>query len=181
MKISDIIARFDALKPNKYSATVKLGWINHVDGAVWNELYKYTGFSNIMRLKDVAAYALPAGVDFNLVTNVFVDGEEIFLITFKDFETTGYYRGADGKLNIYPIPTVADSVAGLREVHKLPFVPHVSIDEDIYIPAPFDKVYDDYLTAMVDKYNQEMDKYQNSMNFYNASFDEYADFYRGRT
>ena len=177
MPISAIITRIDELKPNAYTATTKLGWINHVDGAVWNEIYKYTGFSDVMRQTGIAAHALPVGVDFSLVTNVYVDGEEIFPITFKDFETTGYYRGTDGKLNIYPVPTANDVTAGLRIVYRLPFVPHVAATEEAYMPVPFDKAYDDYTAAMVDKYDQQPESYTNNVNYYNNGMKEYAAWY----
>ena len=177
MKISEIIARVDDLKPNGYSFTTKLGWINHVDGMVWNEIYKYTGFTNIARQAGVSAYDLPVGVDFNLVTNVYVDGKEIYLISHRDFETTGYYRGVDGKLNIYPTPTENDAAPGLRVAYRLPFVPHTNAEEEAYIPAPYDKAYDDYIAAMIDKYNREYDEYNNNMNFYNNSIKEYAVWY----
>jgi len=178
MLISAIITRIDELKPNGYTSTTKLGWINQVDGMIWNEIYKHTGFSDILRLANTAAYALPTGVDFNLVTEVYVDGEPILPITFKDFETTGYYRGTDGKLNIYPVPTASDTVAGLREVHRLPFVPHTAISESIYMPVPYDKAYDDYICAMIDKYNQDMEGYNNNMSFYNADTKEFAAWYK---
>lgn len=178
MKISNIITRIDILKPNGYPPDSKLEWINHVDGAVWNELYKYTGFQDVLRKAGVSEYPLPENVDFSLVLKVFIEGEEIYKIDYKDFETTGFYRTPNGKLGIYPVPKSDDTEAGLRIVYKLPFIPHGSIEENAYIPSPYDKVYDNYISAMIDKYNQEMEKYQNSMAFYNSSFNEYADWYR---
>jgi len=178
MKICDIITRIDGLKPNKYSSTTKLSWINHVDGMIWEELYKYTDFSDIMREKDVAAYELPAGVKFEMITNVYVDGMEIYKISHRDFETTGYYRGTDGKLNIYPVPAKDDDTTpGLKIVYRLPFTPHASVDEEPFMQPPFDKAYDDYIAAMIDKYNLDMEGYNNNVNFYNAGIKEYIDWY----
>jgi len=174
MLISAIITRIDELKPNHYTETTKLSWINQVDGIVWNEIYKYTSFSDVLRLANTAGYALPTGVDFGLVTEVYVDGEPIHLITYKDFETTGYYRGVDGKLNIYPVPTINDVTAGLRIVYRTPFAPHTAVTNEAYLPAPFDIAYDDYISAMIDKYNQEFDGYNNNMGFYNNNLKEYA-------
>lgn len=178
MKICDVIVRIDRQKPNDYSPDDKLEWINHVDGAVWNELYQYTGFVDILRKAGESEYPLPEGINFDLVLKVYVDGDEIFKIDYKDFETTGFYRTPTGKLGIYPVPKSDDIKPGLRVAYKLPFIPHSSIEEDVYIPSPYDKVYDDYISAMIDKYNQEMDKYQNSMTFFNSSFNEYAEWYR---
>lgn len=177
MKISDKITQIDDLKPNKYSYVAKLGWINQVDGFIWNEIYKYTGFSDVMRLTGVAAYALPVGVDFSLVTGVYVDGEPIYPITYEEFETTGYYRGLDGKLNIYPVPTADDTTAGLRIVHRLPFVPHTEDTEEVYVPVPYDTVYDDYCFAMIDKFDRDMEGYNNNTVFYDNGMKVYADFW----
>ena len=177
MLISEIIARIDSLKPNKYTSAVKLGWINQVDGMIWDELYKYTGFADIMREEGVAEYELPNGVKFEMITNVYVDGMEIYKISHRDFETTGYYRGTDGKLNIYPVPTEDDTEAGLRIAYRMPFTPHEEDTEDVFMQPPFDKAYDDYIAAMIDKYNLDMDGYNNNMAFYNNSVKEYIDWY----
>lgn len=180
MLISDIIARIDELKPNKYTSATKLNWINHVDGIIWNEIYKHTAFTDIMRQAGVSAYNLPEGVDFNLVTDVYVDGKPIYLITYENFETTGYFRGTDGKLNIYPAPTVSDVSPGLRIVYRVPFTPHSATSEQAYMPAPHDKAYDDYIAAMIDKYNRDMDGYNNNTAFFNNSMKEYAEWYFNR-
>lgn len=177
MLISEIIARIDSLKPNKYTSAVKLGWINQVDGMIWDELYKYTEFADIMREEGVAEYELPNGVKFEMITNVYVDGMEIYKISHRDFETTGYYRGTDGKLNIYPVPTEDDTEAGLRIAYRMPFTPHEEDTEDVFMQPPFDKAYDDYIAAMIDKYNLDMDGYNNNMAFYNNSVKEYIDWY----
>jgi hypothetical protein len=178
MLISAIITRINTLKQNRYATATKLDWINHVDGAVWNEVYKHTGFSDVSRVNGQAAYSLPAGVTYELVAKVYVDGEEIFPITYEDYETTGYYRDSTGKVAIYPIPTASDITPGLRIVYRLPFTQHAAITEAVYVLTPYDKVYDDYCFAMMDKYNQENEKYQNSMAFYNASFKEYVNWYK---
>lgn len=177
MKINEIVARIDGLKPNKYTATTKRDWINQVDGMIWEEVYKYTGFADIMREEGVAAYSLPVGVRFEMITNVYVDSDDIHKISHRDFETTGYFRGVDGKLNIYPVPSEDDTVAGLRIAYRLPFTPHAADTEEVYIQPPYDKVYDDYISAMIDKYNQNMDGYNNHMGFYNNSIKEYIDWY----
>ena len=177
MKISEIIARADGLKPNKYTATTKLGWINHVDGMVWDEVYKHTGFIDVPRQAGIAAYALPEGVNFEQVTNVYIDGDDIYKISHRDFETTGYYRGTDGKLNIYPVPTEDDVSPKLRIAYRLPFTLHTADTEDVFIQSPYDKAYDDYLMAMFYKFNEDMDGYSDYVAFYNNDIKEYADWY----
>lgn len=177
MKISEIVTRIDGLKPNKYTPTVKLCWINQVDGMIWDEIYKHIGFTDVMRQQGVAAYDLPVGVKFEQVTNVYLDGIEIYKISHRDFETTGYFRGTDGKLNIYPAPTEDDTAAGLRIAYRLTYTPHTADTEEVFMQPPYDKAYDDYLAAMIDKYNQDMDSYNNNLDFYNNGIKEYSDWY----
>lgn len=177
MKISEIIARADGLKPNKYTAATKLDWINHVDGMVWDEIYKHIGFIDVQRQENVSAYALPDGVSFEHVTNVYIDGDDIYKISHRDFETTGYYRGTDGKLNIYPVPTEDDTSPKLRIAYRLPFTAHTADTEDAFIPSPYDKAYDDYLMAMFYKYNEDMDGYSDYTAFYNNDIKEYTAWY----
>ena len=178
MKISEIIARVDDLKPNKYSAEIKLDWINRVDGMIWNDVYQYTGIAEIMRQQGVSAYDLPQNIKFEMVKKVYVDGRQIYIIENGDIETTGYYRGTDGKLNIYPVPAKDDDTTpGLKIVYRLPFTSHASVDEEPFMQPPFDKAYDDYIAAMIDKYNLDMEGYNNNVNFYNAGIKEYIDWY----
>lgn len=177
MEISDIIARADGLKPNKYTTAAKLDWINHVDGMVWNEIYKHTGFADVLRQANTAAYDLPEGINFEQITNVYIDGKDIYKISHRDFETTGYYRGTDGKLNIYPVPNEDDTSPKMRIAYRLPFTPHEDDTEDVFIPSPYDKAYDDYLMAMFCKFNDDMDGYNNYTAFYNNDIKEYADWY----
>lgn len=177
MQIKDIIARIDELKPNKYTAGTKLSWVNQVDGMIWDEIYKYTDFTDVMRQQGETAYDLPVGVKFEQVTNVYLNGKEIYKISHRDFETTGYFRGIDGKLNIYPVPTTDDTTASLRIIHRLSYEPHAADTEEAFMHPPYDKVYDDYIAAMIDKYNQDMDGYNNHTAFYNGGIKEYADWY----
>lgn len=169
MQISAIVARFDSLKKNNYTLDVKLGWVNHVDGDVWDNVCKHA--ATVALAKSDGAYNLPAGVTFGHLLKVFLDGEEIFKANSP--ATTGYHSDPSGKIIVYP-----DATGAVEISHKVPFTPHAAATEQAFIPAPYDKVYDDYLSAMVDKYNREFDLYNSSMKFYNASFDEYAAWYK---
>jgi hypothetical protein len=51
------------------------------------------------------------------------------------------------------------------------------VDEEPFMQPPFDKAYDDYIAAMIDKYNLDMEGYNNNVNFYNAGIKEYIDWY----
>ena len=48
----------------------------------------------------------------------------------------------------------------------------------LLIPPPFDRVYELYLTAMIDFHNREMDSYQNDMEAFNSAMGEWMAWYR---
>jgi len=177
MKISSIISNINELKPNIYTPSTKLDWINHVEGAAWNEVFKYLAPVDISRVSGQASYDLPARVTFDRIAKVFVDGEEMYPIDYSMFETTGYYRDSNNRLAIYPIPDSNDTTPGLRVVYRTPFTPHGSIDEDVLIPSPYDKLYWQYISAMIDWFNNEYENYNNSIGLYNTSFQEFKDWY----
>ena len=88
-----------------------MGWINEVDEAIWHEIYKRASKQEIMRTDGTAAYSLEEGKEFQHITKVYNDGSELPRLKDPRPQTTGYFRGSDGKLNIYPVPA-NDSVAG---------------------------------------------------------------------
>lgn len=177
MLISDVITYVNELAPNPYQNTTKLDWINHVEGSIWNEIYKFTTFADISRVLLQAAYDLPIGISFSDIVRVFVEGEELFLIDYKDFNTTGFYRTSTGKLGIYPVPTANDVVASLRVVYKIPFPKFTVMGDTLSVKEPYSKLYSQYLFAMIDWFNKEYDNYNNAIAMFNASFAEFADWY----
>lgn len=183
MPISDYTTILDTdLRPgNPYSAALKLQWINEVEGSIWNDIYKYKTSIGILRLTGIAAYALPAGVDFNKITNVYVDGIEIKRIDASFKDTTGYFRGSDGKINIYPLPTANDDAAGLTVSYLTPVTKHTLDSETPYAESPFDRMYYEYLCAKVDLFLKNYDDYTNSIAQFNTTYKEYVIWWADRS
>jgi hypothetical protein len=176
--ISEIITLVNAIKDNAYPESVKIAWINEVDGGLWNDVFQYKVPYDIMRIKGTVTYDLPAGVDFSLVEKVFADGVELQQISLSNLNTTGYYRDTTGRLGIYPIPDTDDTTAGLHVVYASPYVPKTLVGETVYAPAPFDKMYTQYIIALIDWYNKEYEGYNNGMIQFNTSYQEYLVWYR---
>ncbi len=45
-------------------------------------------------------------------------------------------------------------------------------DGELLMPAPYDNIYELYLVAMIDYYNNESEMYMNDKEIFNAAFDE---------
>jgi hypothetical protein len=172
MKVSDVITYIDELKENKFTNPNKLRWVNDVDARVWADIYKYTDFKEVATVIGQAAYSIPDSVDFSRVEAVFVNGVKIHKIDHSALNTTGYYRGADGKINIYPVPTTAGQT--IRIAYSLPFTEHASVNDDVLVSAPYSKIYWQYISAQIDWFKDDIDKYNNSIGLFNASMKEYA-------
>jgi hypothetical protein len=173
--MSDVIAYIDELKANKYGQGNKIRWVNDDDGIVWSEIYKYTDFKEVSTVIGQAAYAIPDSVDFSRIEAVFVNGVKIHKIDHSMLNTTGYYRGADGKINIYPVPTVAGQT--IRIAYNLPFAAHTTVDDDVLVSEPYSKIYWQYISAQIDWFNDDIVKYNNSITLFNTSMKEYADWW----
>lgn len=51
-------------------------------------------------------------------------------------------------------------------------------DRELLVPSPFSRVYELYLTAMIDFHNREMESYQNDMEAFNDAMSEWMAWYR---
>lgn len=175
--IRSLITKLDSLKEaSMYVDSVKLGWINEVDGAIWHEIYKRASKQEIMRTDGTAAYSLEEGKEFQHITKVYNDGSELPRLKDPRPQTTGYFRGSDGKLNIYPVPAANDSVAGLVVLYREPYEAHEADDietDTVLAEPPFDKMYMHYMSAMVNHTRREYAAYNEDLALFNASFEEY--------
>lgn len=173
--IRALITKLDSLKDaSAYGDSVKLGWVNEVDGAIWHEIYKRASKQEIIRTNGTAAYALDSGKEFQHITKVYNDGSDLPRLKDPRPQTTGYFRGADGKLNIYPLPAANDVVAGLVVLYREPFTAHSNVETDtVLAEPPFDKMYMHYMSAMVNHTRREYAAYNEDLALFNASFEEY--------
>lgn len=105
MKISELIAYADAVKPNAFDTATKIIWINEIEGMVQTEVMM-VALANIIQ----------------------------YLAT----DTT----------------------------------------KTLLVPAPHDKMYRSYLSAMIEFANGDYDKYNNSMQMFNMQYEEYSKWYR---
>jgi hypothetical protein len=170
-----IIDRVNEIKPAPtYSDTALLGWINEVDGAVWNEIYGYTIPLVVATVVAQTAYDVPVGYVFEDIIELNVDGVPYPRVS--KLGTTGFYRTSTGKIGIYPAPTAIGSMDVLMSA---PYVPH-TIDLAVLAGSPFDKMYIHYLSAMIDFNRREYASYNNTLQLFNTAYEEYQAWITGK-
>jgi hypothetical protein len=173
--INAILQLIDSLKTNTYDTGVKLQWINEIDGNIWTELFQYKATATITLEDGKTNYALPAGVNFNRITQAFIDGDEIPKVSKSQYKTTGISRGTGATIDLYPVPTGAGELA---IVYLEEYVPHLAsavMTDTVLAEDPFDKIYILYLSAMIDFNRREFNAYNNNLILFNSAFTEYAE------
>lgn len=181
LTITQIKTLVDAWRPgHPYTPAHILQWANEVDGYIWREIFERKTTQSILRQSGVAAYSLDSGVNFRDITNVYVDGEEIFRIDYTFKDTTGYFRDADGKINIYPTPSATDSSAGLVVVYLTPFTRHTDESEEVYPESPYEKMHYEYMTAKMDFFSRKYSDYNNGVDVFNGTFKDYINYLEER-
>lgn len=179
MKISDIIATVDELRPNnRYSNTQKIKWISLLDQKIRSEVAKSYGVATISRVAEQSAYTMPEGVNFNNIVKVFFDGQEVPKLDPTSYEKLGYWMDTEGKFAIYPTPAASDSTAGVRIIYLTIPAVYSSDNQDVFAPDPYAEMYQWYIFAQMDLFDRNYDDYNNSITMFNTRFDEYAKFYR---
>jgi hypothetical protein len=178
LPISDLIAKIDARKPNPYTAADKLGWINEVDATVKKHINPTYLVSEIARVKDQAAYALPAGVTVDDVVHVFVAGVHYPRIDARAYKRAGYYKDtADStKIGLYPVPTAADAAGSpqVKVTYREPFAAHAADTEEALLPAEWTNIYLAYVFAQMAYLQEDYASYNNHQAMYNSLLDTYA-------
>lgn len=173
--VNEILQIVDNLKPNTYDLPVKLQWINEVDGAIWTELFQYKKIAVIEILEGVSTYPLPAGANFNRITNAYLDDIEIPKLSNAQYKTTGISRGNNDNINIYPVPTKnGELVISFAEEYIPHSISNIATSK-VLAESPYDKIYIYYLTAMIDFTRREYASYNNTLGLFNTAFVEYAE------
>lgn len=65
----------------------------------------------------------------------------------------------------------------MQEEELKPYSYPDDMDTELLIPFPFDDVYEQYVSSMIDYHNQEYDNYNNSATMFEQTFAEYKKAY----
>lgn len=65
----------------------------------------------------------------------------------------------------------------LGDVEFTEYTETTNMDTELVVKAPYTDLYKFYLFSMIDMHNEEYDRYQNSAQMFNASYQEFANYW----
>ena len=197
MKLTDVIAYCDRIKPNAFTDEDKARWISEVDGMVTTEVM-------LLRPGEFRPYVLAAsfqatGICFptgNLirfkepVPDEFSVGGMLTLTVDESTHDSLYFENSAAASGIFQHRIRAISADGCEITLDAEF-PETGIDEDpalwtltfdgreieLLVRPPHDKIYAAYVEAMIDFANGEYTKYQNTYSLFNGHWGEFCRWY----
>jgi hypothetical protein len=182
----------DGLKPNSYTDAQKITWINEVEQVIKEEIMRTFVKSTIARVSGTTDYALPDGVAFEDIEDVYINSIWIpqldarsYLDTYKG--DNGYYKpDAENSIAFSPTPIVTDdeNYPGIQISYLDRFAEYTDeeLDLDLMITqSRYQKVYTFYIMAQIDLFNKEYENYNNMMAQYNAAITDYRTWYESRS
>ena len=193
MKLTDVIAYCDRIKPNAFSDADKAGWLSEAEGLVYTEIFllmpgefrpfvlaaSYTAEglcfpeADLIRLKS----PIPDGFSVGGLIKLTVD-QTAAASLYADNSGTAEYKILEISADGCEIRVEAEfSDTGREGDPALWALDFDGTGVELAVRPPHDKLYAAYLTAMIDFANGEYNKYQNSMQLFNLAFGEYARWY----
>jgi len=182
-KYASFITRFKALHPGQpYSDSILMDWLNELDGSVWAKIQRPKAEVTLSRTAGQLVHALPTGVAFHRIENVYVSNVEYPRIDVTANRTTGYYETSTG-IGIYPAAASTDVTPSVKIVH-LPAFTNVELTAaataDALIEDPFSQLYLLFMDAKMEFAQKQFATYSNLATVFNMQIDEYLAWYNER-
>lgn len=188
MKISELIAYCDMIKPNGFDAATKTLWINEVEGMVMSNVLletaavmaNYTYVNSAVwtgtgvTFPTTETMLLPSVCGFNIGGTVTISGLTTNAVNNKATAITITDISED-----HLTLTFADDTftVGLTADAGTAVITFDGTETPLIITTFHNKLYRSYLCAMIDYANGEYDKYNNSMQMFNKQFSEFTAWY----
>jgi hypothetical protein len=188
MKISELIAYADMVKPNGFDSAVKLMWINDVEGTVMANVLLETAEVMANYRYVMSATWTGTGVTFPTTETMLLTsacGMHIGGTVTISGLTTNAVNNKTSAITITDISedhltlTFADDTftVGLTADVGTAVITFDGTETELIITTFHSKLYRSYLVAMIDYANGEYDKYNNTMQMYNRELNEFTEWY----
>ena len=188
MKLTDVIAYVDRIKPNAFTDADKARWISEVEGLVYTEVF-------LLRPGEFRPYVLAAS--HTAEGACFPEPDMIRLRSPipDEFSVGGLLKLTGGSLYAANSSNTKRRIRAISadgcEIWLDAEFPATGLDPDtedwsltfdgtevvLAVRPPHDKLYAPYVTAMIDFANGEYNKYQNTFQMFNAFWGEYCRWY----
>ena len=159
MTVEEVLAQVDELKPNQYSDMIKVDWLSRLDRKIWEEV--------------ITQYEIEEPI---------TEVEK----TEETDDTDNANNMINGAMllddNVPDIPNIPDhDDEEIEEENKTFDVFNGYTVEDmnteLLVCDSYADLYVDYVFAMIDYVNQELDRYSNSMMMFNEKYKDFKNYY----
>ena len=180
MRLVELIRKVDAYKPNSFSNEQKTDWINEIEGRVYTDalltsvydftpltyqerfIYNvpYTGleagayyftlrwYENGLPVEESRQFTLALPLEYG--QQLLWDGSRLLSIKGRDQVEIATSEGSGG------------TQLKMRDN-----------SDELFVPAPHDKLYRYFLEAMIDYHNGETNRYMNASQLFNDAWDDF--------
>lgn len=181
MKLTDMIGYVDRIKPNAFTDEDKARWLSEVEGLVWTEVFlldprefrpyvfsaSYTASGVCYPDEHTMRLLSPIPDEFSVGGTLTISGGTLYAGNAGGYRIKGI--SADGcEITVYE----TFSATGREEDTGTTAFAFDGSEAVLMVRPPHDKIYADYLTAMIDYGNGEYNKYQNTMQMFNVHWGE---------
>lgn len=185
MTIKEVFDFVDTLKPNGFTVSEKIMWLNEIEGKIQTEvmllspadvrkyIYSSTYTAAGISFPDGATMVCPANTGLRPYGTITITG----LTTYSANNITATINSvsSDGKTLYFNDDTF--SATGTTGDAGEATLTYDGSGIELLVPAPHDKLYYTYLQVMIDFYNGEYDRYSNAITLWNSFYDEYRKWY----
>ena len=169
MKVSEAIASGRKLRlgTNYTDATLR-EWLTALDQDIMIQAGQLKDIETISRVAAQEEYDLPAGVTFDMIETITIDGEYVPKLVLSAMQRHGVWMQG-GKLHVYPVPTVTDSTTpGIRLQYQDVLEPYAaSPDSDLFLKAPYTEAYKFWIASQICLYDRDDLGYNNNIILHN--------------
>lgn len=179
MKLKDVIAFCDRVKPNAFTEADKTQWINDFETMTQteelllhpNDIVTYvweSEYSGEIEFIDERTILMPEGFE----------ARENGIVTISGLSSLSGNNGTFTVEQMFPddreIIFAGTSFDAGKDTGKLFFD---GKNAELILPDVWQKVYVAYLTAQIDLFNGEYDKYENTLEVFNSYYQDYKVWY----
>lgn len=159
MKISEVLEKVDEWQPNVFSVEDKLGWCYEVTRDILQMCPKFLSYKGTVTA-DGGVFALPEGVQFSDVSEVYVNGVRQERLDERTYLDQSFKQGDE----VYVVYRCVPPRYELDENGSVPEALETVCD------APFDSMYIDYVCAQAAFQQNDADEYNKFIASYNVKF-----------
>lgn len=151
-----------------------MGWLSSLDQDLSMQAGENQSSVDVSVVTGTSLYDMPAGFAWDDITNMWMGDARMPKLNGAAYNKTGASL-VGGQLSIYPVPTSDTTLHILQQSVRTAYTDKNA--NDLFLPAPFDKAYQYFVSGQIYFYDRDMDMYNNMILRFN---NEVEGFWRRR-